>query len=168
VEVPGSHEDADRYEKFFREAGPRLWRMAYVAAGGRRQIAEDAIAEAFARAMERGGLISNPVAWIHTTALRLVIDEFRRERRERGLRDREHRLPAIEGPEPGVVTRDRLFRAMAKISPQQRAVLVLKYTEDLSTQEIAGLLGMSASTVRVHLHRARRKLAGTYPEANDE
>jgi RNA polymerase sigma-70 factor (ECF subfamily) len=48
--------------------------------------------------------------------------------------------------------------ALERLSPNQRAVFVLFYLEGRPAKEIAGLLDMSAATVSVHLHRARRRL----------
>jgi RNA polymerase sigma-70 factor (ECF subfamily) len=52
-----------------------------------------------------------------------------------------------------------LAAAMKELSPTQRAIVVLYYYEDRPTAEIVDILGMSQSTVRVHLSRARRHLA---------
>jgi RNA polymerase sigma-70 factor (ECF subfamily) len=52
-----------------------------------------------------------------------------------------------------------LAGAMKALSPTQRAVMVLYYYEDRPTAEIVEILGMSQSTVRVHLSRGRRHLA---------
>jgi RNA polymerase sigma-70 factor (ECF subfamily) len=47
-----------------------------------------------------------------------------------------------------------LWRAVDRLSPQQRAVIVLQVQEELETGQIAAILGCSEATVRVHLHRA--------------
>jgi RNA polymerase sigma factor (sigma-70 family) len=47
----------------------------------------------------------------------------------------------------------KAWQALARLSPQQRAALVLQVEEDLSAKEIAGVLDCSEATVRVHLHR---------------
>jgi RNA polymerase sigma factor (sigma-70 family) len=48
-----------------------------------------------------------------------------------------------------------------RLPPSQRAVIVLHYYEDRPVGEIASTLGCREATVRVHLHRARKRLAGT-------
>jgi RNA polymerase sigma-70 factor (ECF subfamily) len=50
----------------------------------------------------------------------------------------------------------------------QRAAIVLRYAEDLSTDEIADILGCDTSTVRVHLHRGRKALGLTLREEVDD
>lgn len=143
--MDGEHD----YERLFREAGPTLGRAMYAATGGRRHIAEDVVAEAFARAMEHRG-IRDPVAWIYRTALRLAMDELKREGRRRdaiddGLAD-----------EPGDL-RD-LLAALRRLPAQQRVAVVLRYEADLPVREVARLMGVSPATARVHLFRARTKL----------
>ena len=51
-----------------------------------------------------------------------------------------------------------LERALATLSPKQRAVVHLFYYEGYSTTEIAGIIGDAPATVRSHLHRARKAL----------
>ena len=68
------------YARVFRETGPHLWRALYAFTGGRRQVAEEAMAEAFARAMEHRG-VRDPAAWIYRTAFRIARLELERERR---------------------------------------------------------------------------------------
>jgi RNA polymerase sigma-70 factor (sigma-E family) len=51
-------------------------------------------------------------------------------------------------------------QALRRLSPRQRAVLVLRYYEDLPEAEIASLLGCSAGTVKAHAHRGLRALRG--------
>jgi RNA polymerase sigma-70 factor (ECF subfamily) len=61
-------------------------------------------------------------------------------------------------PEPKPLDVD-LVDAIQQLTPRQRAVVVLYYFEDRPVQEVADLVDCSASTVTVHLHRARQRLA---------
>jgi RNA polymerase sigma-70 factor (ECF subfamily) len=68
------------------------------------------------------------------------------------------RLPSLE-PEPGSeLGKDemmhRVWAAVGRLSPQQRAAVILHVQEELPTREIAAVLRCSEATVRVHLHRA--------------
>lgn len=155
------------YEQLFREEGPRLWRTMYAVSGGRSEIAEEAVAEAFARALARRNGIAHPLAWIYRTAFRLAREELRRERR---LTERQNE---VSEPSSGIPSPDQtpeLISALRTLSPNQRAVVVLRFEEDLPVSEIARLMGISPATVRVHLHRGRtrlRKLLGS-AETSDE
>jgi RNA polymerase sigma-70 factor, ECF subfamily len=136
------------YERVFRETGPHLWRALYAFTGGRRQIAEEAMAEAFARAMEHHG-IRDPASWIYRTAFRIARLELDRERRPPP--------PTDDVDEPPNDLRD-LVEALRRLPPNQRAAVVLRYEADLPVDDIARRMGLSPSTVRVHLHRARTRL----------
>lgn len=142
---------ADDLEALFRTAGPDVWRALYGFTGGRRQVAEDALAEAFARAIEHRASIREPLPWIYRTAFRLASRELQRERRP---------LPATPDPAPGVDPLDvqELLAALRQLSPHQRAAVLLHDEEGFTGPEVGRMLGMSAATVRVHLFRGRRRL----------
>lgn len=69
------------FELLYRESAPRLWRAIYAFTGGRRHLAEEAVAEAFARAIERANDIREPLPWIYRTAFRFAGRELKREKR---------------------------------------------------------------------------------------
>jgi RNA polymerase sigma-70 factor, ECF subfamily len=147
--VRGVREDRD-YETLYRESAPALWRALYGFTGGRRQIAEDALAEAFARAIERDRGIRQPLPYLYRTAFRLASAELQRERRRGG---NPTDLVAIEAPD--LVD---LIRALETLPTNQRASVILHDEEGYSAREVAQLLGISPATVRVHLHRGRKRL----------
>ncbi len=138
-------------EQVYRESAPQLWRAIYGFAGGRRDVAEDAVAEAFARAIEHRDRIREPVPWIYRTAFRIASRELRNERRP---------APIAPDPSPGVDPGEvqDVIRALAVLSPNQRAAVLLSDLEGFPTREVATLLGVSAATVRVHLFRGRHRL----------
>jgi RNA polymerase sigma-70 factor (ECF subfamily) len=144
AEVGGEHD----FELLFRRDGPGVWRTIYAFTGGRRDVAEEAVAEAFARAIAHSGGIRDPLPWIYRTALRLAAEELRRERRHAPQED-----AAIAPPEI-----DTLMRALRRLSPSQRAAIVLRFEEGYSIEEVARRMGMAAPTVRVHIHRGRKRL----------
>lgn len=147
AEHPGT--ETHDFDALFRVAGSGVFRTLYAYTGGRRDIAEEAMAEAFARALARSGSIRDPVAWIYRTAFRLANEELRSERR-RGA------APAdAEAPPPELVG---LIEALRALSPNQRAAVALHHVLDLDVSEVAKRMGISPPTVRVHLHRARKRL----------
>lgn len=137
------------FERLFADEGPGVWRTMYAFTGGRREIAEEAVAEAFARAIAHAPGIRDPLAWIYRTAFRLAKEELRRERRPAPEAEADADVPsrAVE-----------LIRALRELSPNQRAAIVLRYEVDLPVAEIADRMGIAAPTVRVHLLRGRRRL----------
>jgi RNA polymerase sigma-70 factor (ECF subfamily) len=144
---PGAAVD---YEQVFRDAAPGLWRTIYAFAAGRRAVADDAVAEAFARALEQAGQIRDPVPWLYRTAFRLATQDLRREHREPGPD-----IDQIDVPSAGL---GALVPALRQLSPAQRAAVVLHYEADLPIREVAARMGTSAGAVKVHLSRGRRRL----------
>jgi RNA polymerase sigma-70 factor (ECF subfamily) len=111
-------------------------------------VADDAVAEAFARALERADQIRDPVPWLYRTAFRLALEDLRRERR----------APQPEQILPSEVGLGALVPVLQRLSPAQRAAVVLHYEADLPLREVASRMGTSVAAVKVHLFRARRRL----------
>ena len=143
---------AVNYEQVFQDTAPGLWRTIYAFAAGRRAVADDAVAEAFARALERAGQIRDPVPWLYRTAFRLAAEDLRRERREPELEPEQDQAVASAA---GLAA---LVPALRQLSPAERAAIVLHYEADLPVQEVARRMGTSAGAVKVHLFRGRRRL----------
>jgi RNA polymerase sigma-70 factor, ECF subfamily len=141
------------YEQVFRDAAPGLWRTIFAFSAGQRRVADDAVAEAFARALERAGQIRDPVPWLYRTALRLAAADLRLQRRER-------QAMASGSEEPVAFTAGlgALVPALRQLSPAQRAAIVLHYEADQPVREVACQMGTSVAAVKVHLFRGRRRL----------
>lgn len=140
---------AHDFDAIYREAGARLWRSLYAYTAGRSDIAQDALSEAFARAMERDGSIRDPVPYLYRTAFRIAAAEMRRERRPE---------VTVEVAEPGTIDATDLLVALRRLTPGQRAAVYLHYQADLQVREVARLMGTSAAVVKVHLSQGRRRL----------
>jgi RNA polymerase sigma factor (sigma-70 family) len=142
-----AREAADRA---FREHGPKLWR-SLLAFTGDPDVASDAMAEAYAQLLARGTAVEAHGRWVWRAAFRIAAGELK-DRRQRVASVAE--VESYEMPEP---TLD-LIRALRDLSPNQRAVAVLRLYVDLPTREVARILGIGQATVRVHLSQARRRL----------
>jgi DNA-directed RNA polymerase specialized sigma24 family protein len=141
--------DALEIERLYEEDGNRLW-WALVAYTGNRDLASDAAAEAFARALKAADQIREPAGWVWRVAFRVAAA---------GLRDLNRPLHAL--PVEGYEIDDRplgVIVALQRLSARQRAAFVLYYLDDRTTEQIASVLGMAPATVAVHLHRARQRL----------
>ena len=127
--------------------------------------ADDLVQEAFARALRSPPQTVNAAAvraWLRTTMVRDLI-------RNRGRAARElkafGRLFLQPPPVPATTQAgDDLQRALRRLPPRQRAVIVLRYVHDLPEDEIAEALGVAAGTVKAHLAQARQKLRGIIGE----
>jgi RNA polymerase sigma-70 factor (ECF subfamily) len=137
-------------EQVYREHGPRLYRALLLYAGDR-EIAADAVAEAFAQALGRGEAIRSPERWIWKAAYRLAAGELARRRRSVTTDTAD---AAYEIPETPLV----LSIAMRQLSPMQRAAVALHDYAGYTLREAANITGSTASAVSVHLVRAHAKL----------
>jgi RNA polymerase sigma-70 factor (ECF subfamily) len=140
--------DDHDFEQIWRETGPALWRAILAFSGGRRDVADDAVAEAFARAIARGAAIHDPGPYLFRIAFRIAAADLR----ERAPELEDH---AISDPEPLVDVLD----AMRRLTPAQRAAVYLHYRADMPVREIARVLDTTSAAVRVNLMRGRRRLA---------
>jgi RNA polymerase sigma-70 factor (ECF subfamily) len=153
------------FEVFFEGEKDRLLRALYLITGSAGE-AEDLAQDAFTRLYERWDSVSvmdDPAGYLHRTAMNLFRNQARRTkvalRRAVGL-----------GPEQDVFEhvedRDVATRALASLTPRQRAALVLTEGLGYSGEEAGRLLGIKASTVWALTHQARASLRGTV-EATD-
>lgn len=140
--------DAPAVEELYRAEAEKLWR-AIVGYSGSREIADDAVAEAFARALHHEASIRDLRAWIWRVAFRIAASELRRHEPVRGSR--------TTAAEPSVDGMD-LISALRQVSERQRLALVMHDYADRPASEVAGILGCSVATVHVHLSRGRRRL----------
>jgi RNA polymerase sigma-70 factor (ECF subfamily) len=142
------HAGQDRLEQAYREHGADLWRAIYAYSGGRRDVADEAVAEAFAQA-GRGLLrIRDLRRWLYRASFRIAAGELKRRE-------------LVPRPEAGVVhpvEMTVLMELTRLLSPAQRRAIVLRGVLGFSSRESAGLMGTTEVAVRVHLHRTRRRL----------
>lgn len=161
--------DAGGFPRFYEREVTRV--LAYlIATTGDRWVAEELAQEAFARAYRDWKDVAsydNPGGWLHQVAHNLAASRFRRLGAEaramlrlRGMR----RTPTEVGP----VGHDEKFWAeVRKLPDRQAQAVALHYLEDRPVAEIAEIMGCAENTAKVHLHRARRRLADrlqTHPD----
>ncbi len=135
-------------EAVYREEAARVWRAVLLYSGDR-EIASDAVAEAFAQALRHGASIRDPGRWVWRAAFHLALDELRARRRTVELVDERYEMPESLAD---------LVRSLRGLSHHQRASVILHDYAGYSRREIADILGSSPSAVGVHLFRARRRL----------
>jgi RNA polymerase sigma-70 factor (ECF subfamily) len=131
---------------------------------GDRALAEDLTQDTFAVVVEAaraGRLEALSLAWVMGVARHKMIDHYRKASRDErrlslfGARDEDVDDPyALVGQEPA-----RIVQALASLRSEHRLVLVLKYLDDLTVDQIAAALGKSSQAIESLLARARRTLA---------
>jgi RNA polymerase sigma-70 factor (ECF subfamily) len=125
--------------------------------------AEDLVQEALLRAFGQWGVtepvIRNPRAYLLRIATNVWIDTLRRRGREPHAPTAPDETPAPgAGPQSARELREAGMRLLQRLSPQERAALVLKEMFDMTLDEIAELLATTAGAVKAALHRGRDRL----------
>jgi RNA polymerase sigma-70 factor (ECF subfamily) len=118
--------------------------------------AHDITQEAFVELLQHWHTVSRyerPGAWVRRVAIRKVLKALRRDERRRLAESSVSPHPGLEPVDVDVVA------AIQALPVRQRTAVVLYYYEDLPRQEVAELLGCSASTAAAHVHRARLRLS---------
>jgi RNA polymerase sigma-70 factor (ECF subfamily) len=139
----------DDLEHVYRQQGERMWRALLLYTGDR-EVANDAVAEAFAQALHRGAAIQAPDLWVWRAAFRIAAGELKRRRTGgEGWIDQ-----SFELPEETIA----LLVALPRLSPKQRAAVILHHHGGYSLKEVAEIIGSTPSAVGVHLTRGRRRL----------
>ena len=131
--------------------------------------AEDAVQEAFVRAVEkphRFAKVDNPEAWLRTVAVNVARSRFRRATVFHGLISRTG-PPAdvVPGLSPDHVA---LVDALRRLPWEQREVITLHHLVDLPVREIAAQLGIPEGTVKARLSRGRARLAPLIRDSAEE
>ncbi|WP_405799849.1 SigE family RNA polymerase sigma factor [Streptomyces sp. NBC_01506] len=161
----------ESFLEFVRNRSTALLRTAVLLSGGDRHAGEDLLQNALAKAAGRWHRIDEPEAYVRQILYRQQISRWR-------LKGRRKELTVAEPPDLGADTRtasttdatgDAELRlvmrdALARLTARQRAVLVLRYFEDLPEADVARLLGCSVGTVRSTTHRSLARLRALAPE----
>ena len=138
-----------RVEELYRSEHERLWRSLLLFSGNR-QVADDAVAEAFAQLLRRGDKVRSPARWVWRAAFRIASGEVKQRSSDTTLPD-----DIAELAQP----RDtRVAAALFGMSPHQRSSIVLHYFAGYTYKEVAEMIGSTAAAVSVHVTRGRRKL----------
>lgn len=149
------------FEEFYR-CGRDVCLRAVLAAVGDRQLAEDLVAEAFARAFAAWPRVRRhpaPRAWIVRTALNTRISWWRRRRHEIALGDHDGQDTGA-APSDGSGLDPALLAVLRQLPLRQREVVALRVFLDLDTATTAKTLGIAPGTVTAHLSRAVGTLRG--------
>lgn len=137
---------------FATEHGP-LVRFATIVCGDP-HVAEDLVQEAFVRVYHAGGRAEGAIgAYARRAIVNLSRSGYRRRAAERRAYSRVAGRDEIAGPEA-----DATWVALDALSPKQRAVIALRYYEDMSERDVATTLGMGLGTVKKHHARAMEHL----------
>jgi len=163
VEVPEEAMAADAstsFEEFFDRERVELSRTLCLVTRNRHE-AEELAQDAFVRVLERWDRVSamdDPRGYLYRTAMNAFRSRYRRAlltaKRTLGVTRPDDAIAAVDD-------RDAAVRALAPLSPRQRAAVVLIDLLGYTSEEAARMLGIRASTVRMHTSRAHAALKET-------
>ncbi|MEV4179518.1 SigE family RNA polymerase sigma factor [Nonomuraea sp. NPDC049709] len=152
----------DSFREFVAAHQQSLMRTAYLLTGDAHQ-AEDLLQSVLLKVLGRWPKhVDNP----HAYARKALVNQYISWRRRLTLSE----LPSAKPPErsysseEGTVIRLAVRQALAQLAPRQRAVIILRYYEDLTEQETAKLLKCSLGTVKSQAHDALARLRALAPE----
>ncbi|MBS2939688.1 SigE family RNA polymerase sigma factor [Nocardioides sp. J2M5] len=155
----------DDFVAFVDARAAALLRSARLLTAGDQHAAEDLLQTALEKAYVAWPRIRRThaqEAYVRTIMTRAAIDRTRqRTRRGEVVTDQ---VPDVPVHEAGPEDRDQVFTLLAALTPRQRAVMVLRYYDDLSEAQIADALGCSPGSVKSHASRALaalRELSGS-------
>jgi RNA polymerase sigma-70 factor (sigma-E family) len=159
-QVPGSNAD-EAFEEFVRGRSGHLFRLALVLTGWDKAAAEDVLQTALERAYRRRRQLfgeGSAEPYVRRVLVNAAVDWRRMRRRRAELSLTVSADPVVQDRTGQVADRDVLVRALATLAPKQRAVLVLRYWEDVPDAEIAAALNCGEGTVRSQASRALARL----------
>jgi RNA polymerase sigma-70 factor (sigma-E family) len=157
----------ESFEEYVSMRSGRLLRFAYVLCGDR-HLAEDLVQDVLARAHRRWSRIvaDEPDAYLRAAIVRGHLSWRRRRASTESIRADP---PEPHAPAPDftqrLAVRDELWTLLAQLPKTQRAVVVLRFYEDLDDHRIAEVLGCAPATVRVHASRALGRLRASMSQA---
>ena len=146
-------------EGFLAERADRLMRTAVLLTGSR-EAGQDLLQTALERLLRRWRRFDgDPEGYLRRTLYNLAADGFRRQGRlQRKLLLLRTAAPPPADPIAEVDLRDALVRLLLQLPPRQRAVLVLRYWEQLTEAETAAVLGWPEGTVKSAASRGLQRL----------
>lgn len=152
------------FEEFVAARGPRLLRVAWLLTGDA-HLAEDLLQTVLARTWPKWGRIvaENPEAYVRKALVNTHASWWRRKWRGEVPHGELPERPAQENRYADVDLEQALGAAVRALPVRQRAVVVLRYFEDLSVTETAEVLGCTEGTVKSQASKALRALRSRLP-----
>jgi RNA polymerase sigma-70 factor (ECF subfamily) len=154
---PAEQETKLTFERFFELERGRLFGAVVLLTRDRHE-AEELMQDAFLRVLERWDRVAameDPTGYLYRTAMNL----FRSRRRRAAVAVRRAVRPSVQTDDLARIEgTDAAVRVLAKLSPRERAAVVLVDVLGLTSEDAADPLGVKASTVRVLLARGRAGL----------
>lgn len=147
------------FEDFVALRSQALLRTAYLLCGGDRGAAEDILQDVLMGMYGKWRRIrTSPEAYARTALANAAANRWRRRSRKPEAPLEQGAAPAQRGHEQQVVDADSVVRALAQLPTKMRAVLVLRFFEDLSEADTARTLGCGVGTVKSQTSRGLARM----------
>lgn len=161
-------DEAD-FTDFVTHRAAALLRTAFLLCGGDRGAAEDLLQDVLERAYPRWRRIrGKPEPYLRAALANAAANRWRsRSRRVREVPLYDEAPPAWPGPEHQVVEEDRVVRALHALPPRMRAVLVLRFFDDMAEADVAKALRCSTGTVKSQTSRGLARLREVLDDDSD-
>ena len=168
-----SARDSPRWEQvvtqLVEERGEALTRYAYFVSGSRddaSDLVQDALVKTFGR-LRNGFTVASAEAYVRRAILNTYLDRGRRTTRWRKIAHLEAAPEIFQSPADDSESRIDLQEELRKLTPRERACLVLRYYEDLKVDDIAETLELSSGAVKRYLSDGLSKMAVQLAEGAD-
>lgn len=163
--------DRDAFLDRYRRTAPAVYAYLYKTCSGDRARAEDLLQETYSAALRtwkagRSGDVTLP--WLLTVARNKSIDAFRKLDRESRSLERFARQPRSDAPFVTGADSETVLAAIRRLPAMQRAVIALRFVDDLPLAEVATLLGKRAGAIDSLQRRALAALRTMLEEPDDD
>ncbi len=155
--------ETDDFAEFVAARSGALLRTAYLLTGDHHE-AEDLVQTALIKVVPRWGRLREPEPYVRRVLVNESISRWRRRRwRETSMPEVHDRTITGHDVDEKLVLR----QALGRLAPRQRAVVVLRYFDDLTEAQTAGVLGISVGTVKSQSRDALARLRVLVPDLDD-
>lgn len=150
-------------EKAYEDYADAIFRHCYLRVSNR-NLGKDIMQDTFIKAyqyVKKGQEVENLRALLYKIANNLVIDYFRKSKEVSldAMQEAGFDPKGSDGNDFGsALDEEIVVRTLSKLRPEDRELIVMRYIDDMKPRDIAELLGLSANTVSVRIHRAMKEL----------
>jgi RNA polymerase sigma-70 factor (sigma-E family) len=159
----------DGFREVFAAHRTRVFRFAVLMCGNV-HVAEEITAEVFAKVLPkwRTGAVADALAYLQRAVVNETRSRHRRRQVERRAFERWREAPPTTTDVDRLTLAAPLIAALRQLPARQRAVVVLRYHDDMSEAEVAEALGMAAGSVKSHASRGLHQLRGLLTNEEDQ
>ena len=155
----------NKFEKFYKKNFDKIYKFVFFRAGCNKELTEDLVSEIFTKALVNFTKYDEKIsasAWIYTIAKNHLANYYRdNQKKALSLEEIEFDIPVAEEISDKLTKEQaetELCQALKSLPQDKRQLIILKYIEGFSYQEISEITGKSKPAVKVATHRAMREL----------